>query len=113
MKLKNDGTGFLFEGYSSKTDNFGTLNPGYMAPDGYEIPDYNDYRFFNWGNNSNLGYHNPGAFNNGLGQRLNFSVVEREAIFLGYEYGNVNMKESTLYYTASVISGVKQVYLKK
>ena len=89
LKLKNDGTGFLFEGYSSKTDNFGTLNPGYMAPDGYEIPDYNDYRFFNWGNNCNLGYHNPGAFNNGLGQRLNFSVVEREAIFLGYEYGNV------------------------
>ena len=89
LKLKNDGTGFLFEGYSSKTDNFGTLSPGYMAPDGYEIPDYDDYRFFNWGNNSNLGYHNPGVFNNGLGQRLNFSVVEREATFLGYEYGNV------------------------
>ena len=89
LKLKNDGTGFLYEGYSSKTDNFGTLSPGYMAPDGYEIPDYDDYRFFNWGNNSNLGYHNPGVFNNGLGQRLNFSVVEREATFLGYEYGNV------------------------
>ena len=89
LKLKNDGTGFLFDGYSTNTDNFGTLNPGYMAPDGYEIPDYNDYRFFNWGNNSNLAYFNPGAFNNGLGQRLNFSVVEREATFLGYEYGNV------------------------
>ena len=89
LKLKNDSTGFLFDGYSTKTDNFGTLNPSYMAPDGYEIPDYDDYRFFNWGNNCNLGYYNPGAFNNGLGQRLNFSVVEREAMFLGYEYGNV------------------------
>lgn len=67
LKLKNDSTGFLFDGYSTKTDNFGTLNPGYMAPDGYEIPDYNDYRFFNWGNNCNLGYYNPGAFNNGFG----------------------------------------------
>lgn len=89
LKLKNDSTGFLFEGYSTKTDNFGTLDPHYMAPDGYEIPDYDDYRFFNWGNNSNLGYYNPGVFNNGLGQRLNFSVVEREAMFLGYEYGNI------------------------
>ena len=89
LKLKNDGTGFLFEGYSLKTDNFGTLNPDYMAPDGYEIPDYDDYRFFTWGTDCNLGYFNPGAFNNGLGQRLNFSVVEREAMFLGYEYGNV------------------------
>lgn len=89
LKLKNDGTGFLFDGYSTKTDNFGTLNPGYMAPDGYEIPDYNDYRFFTWGTDCNLGYFNPGAFNNGLGQRLNFSVVEREATFLGYDYGNV------------------------
>ena len=89
LKLKNDGTGFLFEGYSTKTDNFGTLDPHYMAPDGYEIPDYDDYRFFNWGNNSNLGYYNPGVFNNGLGQRLNFSVVEREATFLGHEYGNI------------------------
>ena len=89
LKLKNDGTGFLFDGYSTKTDNFGTLNPGYMAPDGYEIPDYDDYRFFTWGTDCNLGYFNPGAFNNGLGQRLNFSVVEREATFLGYDYGNV------------------------
>ena len=89
LKLKNDGTGFLFDGYSTKTDNFGTLAPGYMAPDGYEIPDYDDYRFFTWGTDCNLGYFNPGAFNNGLGQRLNFSVVEREATFLGYDYGNV------------------------
>ncbi|WP_287679537.1 hypothetical protein [Bacteroides sp.] len=89
LKLKNDGTGFLFDGYSTKTDNFGTLNPGYMAPDGYEIPDYDDYRFFTWGTDCNLSYFNPGAFNNGLGQRLNFSVVEREATFLGYDYGNV------------------------
>ena len=89
LKLKNDGTGFLFDGYSTKTDNFGTLDPHYMAPDGYEIPDYDDYRFFTWGTDCNLGYFNPGAFNNGLGQRLNFSVVEREAMFLDYNYGNV------------------------
>lgn len=81
--------GFINENFSSRTDNFGTMDPKKMAPSGYEIPDFDDYRFFNWGGNSNLGYYNPGVFNNGLGQRLNFKVVERKAVFLGHEYGPV------------------------
>lgn len=89
LKLIYTDAGYMCEGYSTKADNFGTLDPKYMAPEGYEIPDYDDYRFFNWGGNSNLGYFNPGAFNNGLGQRLNFIVVERNATFLGQEYGPV------------------------
>ena len=89
LSIVHNGEGFVYENYNTKSDNFGTLSPTFMAPDGYEIPDYDDFRFFNWGNNSNLGYHNPGAFNNGLGQRLNFKVVERNASFLGNEYGPI------------------------
>lgn len=89
LKMVYGETGFMYEGYSQKSENFGTLDPKYMAPDGYEIPDYDDYRFFNWGGNTNLGYYNPGVFNNGLGQRLNFTVVERNATFLGHVYGPV------------------------
>lgn len=89
LSIVHNGESFVYENYNTKSDNFGTLSPTFMAPDGYEIPDYDDFRFFNWGNNSNLGYHNPGAFNNGLGQRLNFKVVERNASFLGNEYGPI------------------------
>lgn len=90
LNLIHNGEGFVYDNYNTKSDNFGTLDPTFMAPDGYEIPDYDDFRFFNWGNNSNLAYYNPGVFNNGLGQRLNFNVVERTASFLGKEYGPIN-----------------------
>lgn len=89
LKLVHTEAGFLYDGFGVATGNFGTMDPKYMAPDGFEIPAYNDYRFFNWGNNSNLAYFDPGAFNNGLGQRLNFSAVERNAVFLGNEYGPI------------------------
>lgn len=89
LKLTHNGASFYYEGYKSQTDNFGTLAPTVMAPDGYQIPDFDDYRFFTGNTNFNLGYFNPGAFNNGLGQRLNFKVVERNATFQGLQYGPI------------------------
>lgn len=89
LKLTHNGASFYYEGYKSQTDNFGTLAPTVMAPDGYQIPDFDDYRFFTGSTNFNLGYFNPGAFNNGLGQRLNFKVVERNATFQGLQYGPI------------------------
>lgn len=89
LKLTHNGASFYYEGYKSQTDNFGTLAPAVMAPDGYQIPDFDDYRFFTGSTNFNLGYFNPGAFNNGLGQRLNFKVVERNATFQGLQYGPI------------------------
>ena len=47
------------------------------------------HRFYTWGTKCNLAYYNPGAFNNGLGQRLNFNVVERNATFKGLQYGPI------------------------
>ena len=89
LQLTHDDSSFYYEGYKSQTDNFGTLSPTVMAPDGYQIPDFDDYRFFTGGTNFNLGYFNPGAFNNGLGQRLNFKVAERNATFQGLQYGPI------------------------
>lgn len=89
LKLTHNGASFYYEGYKSQTDNFGTLAPTVMAPDGYQIPDFDDYRFFTGGTNYNLKYFNPGSFNNGLGQRLNFKVVERNATFQGLQYGPI------------------------
>lgn len=89
LELTHNDTSFYYEGYNTQTDNFGTLAPTAMAPDGYQIPDFDNYRFFTGGTNFNLGYFNPGAFNNGLGQRLNFKVVERNATFQGLQYGPV------------------------
>lgn len=89
LQLTHNGASFYYEGYKSQTDNFGTLAPTVMAPDGYQIPDFDDYRFFTGSTNFNLGYFNPGAFNNGLGQRLNFKVVERNATFQGLQYGPI------------------------
>lgn len=89
LQLTHNDSSFYYEGYKSQTDNFGTLAPTVMAPDGYQIPDFDDYRFFTGSTNFNLGYFNPGAFNNGLGQRLNFKVVERNATFQGLQYGPI------------------------
>lgn len=91
LKLTHNGTQFFYEGYKTSIEtNFGSLAPTIMAPDGYQIPDYDDFRFFTWGTDCNLSYFNPGAFNNGLGQRLNFWVVERNATFQGLSYGPIN-----------------------
>lgn len=89
LQLTHNDSSFYYEGYKSQTDNFGTLAPTVMAPDGYQIPDFDDYRFFTGGTNYNLKYFNPGSFNNGLGQRLNFKVVERNATFQGLQYGPI------------------------
>ena len=62
-----------------------------MAPEGYQIPDYNDFRFFTWNNNSNLGYQNPGVFNNNLGQRINYGIVERDLVVDGIKYGPIEL----------------------
>lgn len=115
LELTHNGTSFYYEGYQTKTDNFGTLAPTVMAPDGYQIPDFDDYRFFTGGTNYNLSYFNPGVFNNGLGQRLNFKVVERNATFQGLEYGpitfyDLNTKVITGHSAAWDISGMPQAY---
>lgn len=92
LKLVHDGSTFYYEGYQSAvSSSFGTLQPTEMAPEGYQIPGYDDYRFFTWGESCNLQYFNPGEFNNKLGQRLKFTVTERNLTVDGLLYGTVGL----------------------
>ena len=61
-----------------------------MAPDGYEVPDYDDFRFFSWGNDCALGYGSH-SFNNQLGQHLSYTITERTVTFKGGNYGPINI----------------------
>lgn len=90
LKLQAGDNGFWYEGFSTSTQDFGAMDASVMAPAGYEIPDYDDFRFFAWGNNCALGYGSD-AFNNGLGQRLSYTITERILTVDGYEYGPVNV----------------------
>ena len=40
LPLRHDGSAFYHEGMKASAQNFGTLDPESMAPDGYRIPDY-------------------------------------------------------------------------
>ena len=90
LPLKYDGSAYYYEGMKSNAQNFGTIDPLLMAPDGYMIPDYDDFLFFSANNNFNLGGIGERPFNNKTGQRLKISIAEREADFLGGNYGNVS-----------------------
>lgn len=87
LTMVNENGRFRFDGYDTgNKGEFGTIDPTFMAPDGYRIPDYDNFRFFAWGENCNLGY-GSNAFNNKLGQRLTYTVVEREITLDGNLYG--------------------------
>lgn len=90
LPLRYDGSAFYYEGMKSTAQNFGTIDPSLMAPDGYMIPDYDDYLFFSANNNFNLGGIGERPFNNKTGQRLKITISERETDFLGGNYGNVS-----------------------
>lgn len=90
LKLTYDGADFHYAGFDGNINtDFGSLNSTAMAPDGYEVPGYNHYRFFAWGNDCGLGY-GSNAFNNQLGQRLTYTITERVISVDGGEYGPIN-----------------------
>lgn len=109
LPLRHDGSSFYYEGMKASAGNFGTIDPTVMAPDGFEIPDYDDYRFFTASHNFNLGY-GSNAFNNNLGQRLTFDIVERDATFLGASYGPINFYDFNYNDTHFVLCGLGHQY---
>ena len=90
LPLSHDGTAFFHAGMKSQAMNFGLLDPSEMAPDGYMIPDYDDYAFFSASDNFNVGGIGESSFNNMSGRRINVRIAEREVNFLGHEYGTVS-----------------------
>lgn len=93
LPLRHDGQAFYHEGMNTSGQNFGTLDPTLMAPDGYEMPGYEDYAFFTNSDNYNLGGVGTRPFNNRYNVRMNVTIVERDVEFFGHRYGIVSFYE--------------------
>lgn len=95
LPLRHNGTSFYYEGMQGSAQHFGALDPTYMAPDGYEVPDYDDYAFFSGSDNYNIGGVGSRSYNNRRGDRINVRIIERDATFLGQPYGTIAFYEFT------------------
>ena len=73
--------------------NFGTMDPAAMTPEGYRIPDYDDYAFFSGSENYNLGGVGQRTYKNMAGEEMGIRIVERDVNFLGHGYGVVAFYE--------------------
>lgn len=93
LPLRHNGTAFYHEGMRPSAQNFGTLDPTAMAPDGYRIPDYDDYAFFGANENYNLGGVGSRSYRNAAGEEITVRIIEREAVLLGQNYGTVSFYE--------------------
>lgn len=89
LPLSHDGTVFYHEGMKSSAQNWGQIPATQMAPDGYQLPTYNDYAFFVWGTNCNIGGVGTRTHQNSQGQTITVNIVEREARFLNQSYGTI------------------------
>ena len=89
LPLRHDGSAFYYEGMKASAQNFGTLDPESMAPDGYRIPDYEDYAFFSASDNYNIGGTGTRTFRNTSGEELTVTVTERQVDFLWNRYGTI------------------------
>ena len=93
LPLRHNGTAFYYEGMKGSGQNFGTLDPTQMAPDGYQIPDYDDYVFFSASNNYNIGGIGTRNYKNTAGDEISVRIQERDATLLGHSYGIVSFYE--------------------
>ena len=89
LPLSHNGTAFYHEGMKGSAQNWGQMPATQMAPDGYQLPDYDDYAFFVWGTNSNIGGVGTRTHQNSQGQTITVNIIEREASFLGQSYGTI------------------------
>lgn len=110
LAMKLEGSAFIYEGFNpANKEDFGSLDPEMMAPDGYRIPGYQEYRFFTWNENANMGY-GSNAFNNMLGQRLTYKITEREVSKDGVSYGVMQVYDFDYDGTHWVLLGLGHQY---
>ena len=91
--LKHNETAFYYEGMRNSAENFGLLSSEEMAPEGYQIPDYDDYAFFTRNTDFNLGGQGTHTYRNAAGQELTVTITEREVSFEGHLYGVIAFYE--------------------
>lgn len=105
LKLTYENGKFYYDGFASSASDLTSLAANAMTPDGYRLPTYDDYRFFTWNNDSNMGYGNN-AFNNSSGQRLNIYTDERNMMLDDVLYGPVLYTEFNYNGAKIVFSGL-------
>ena len=89
LSLSHNGTAFYHEGMKGSAQNWGQIPATQMAPDGYQLPTFDDYAFFVWGTNCNIGGVGTRTHQNSQGQTITVNIVEREARFLEVSYGTI------------------------
>lgn len=90
LPLRYDGSVFYHEGMKGSSTSWGSLQKTDMAPEGYRLPDFDDYAFFVWDQNSNIGGVGTRQYRNRHGDEITVTISEREANFLGGYYGIVS-----------------------
>ena len=93
LPLRHDGTFFYHEGMRSSGQNFGTLDPTAMAPDGYRVPGYDDYAFFTRSENYNIGGVGERTYRNRAEEEITVRIQERAPWFFGNSYGTIAIYE--------------------
>lgn len=93
LPLRYNGSAFYFEGMKGSAQHFATLDPTSMAPDGYQVPSYDDYAYLSGSQNYNLGGVGTRSYRNAAGDQLTIRIQERKAQYLGYSYGTVSLYE--------------------
>lgn len=97
LKLAHDGTYYYFDGFSSSTGNFGTLSPTSMTPDGYMIPDKEDFGFLAPNENYNMGGVGSHDYQNKSGTKINVMISEKQNVTLvGKDYGVLEFYDFTV-----------------
>ena len=91
--LSHNGSAYYYEGMKAYGGDFGLLDPAAMAPDGYQIPSYDDFAYLAASDDYNLGGVGTRTFTNRKGKMITVTIAERQAEFLGQDYGTVSFYE--------------------
>lgn len=93
LVLSHNGSAYYYEGMKAYGGDFGLLDPAAMAPDGYQIPSYDDFAYLAASDDYNLGGVGTRTFTNRKGKMITVTIAERQAEFLGQDYGTVSFYE--------------------
>lgn len=104
--LRHNGTGFYYEGMKSSAQNFGTIAPTVMAPDGYQIPNRQHFAYLTKNDDHNLGGIGTRTYQNREGVEFTIRIIERQANYLGHSYGTIALYEFTTSTGCWVLNGL-------
>lgn len=88
----NESNQLYYDGFANHTKDFGNIPATEMAPYGYVVPTFDDYRLLTNSTNMNMGYNTFTYTNSAQGNnRIEFEVtsIEKEMLVKGAPYGPI------------------------